>query len=142
MRRIIFFVPIVFFVLISCSKKEVKFETFAAEAFAYDLGNTWEVNASVNVRGFEQHENEDGESYSVSLSYSVDVTTPEGKKIENLYSDNIDLSKHEKITDIPVEAQFDLDSTYALGKYELIFNIKDNYSNEEISGKVSFDLNK
>lgn len=142
MRRIIFFVPIVFFVLISCSKKEVKFETFATEAFAYDLGNAWEVNATVNVRGFEQHENKDGENFSISLLYSVDLTTPEGRKIENLYSDNIDLSKHEKFTDIPVEAQFDLDSTYALGKYELIFNIKDNYSNEEISGKVPFDLNK
>ena len=142
MKRIIFFAPIIFIVLISCSKKEVKFESFSPEAFAYDLGNVWEVNATVNVRGFDQHENQNEESFSVSISYSVDITTPEGKKIENLYSDNIDLSKHDKFTDIPVEAQFDLDSTYTPGKYELIFNIKDNYSNEEINGKVLFDLSK
>ena len=142
MKRIMFFAPIIFLVLMSCSKKEVKFETFAPEAFAYDLGSTWEVNATVNVRGFEQRESPDEENLSVSLSYSVDIKTPGEKMIKNLYSDNIDLSKHEKFTDIPVEAQFDLDSTYALGTYELIINIKDNYSKEEISGKVSFDLTK
>lgn len=142
MKRLILFAPILFFLAISCSKKEVRFETFNPEAFAYDLDSVWEVNATVNVRGFVQHENSDEESFTASLSYSVDIITPEGKKIENLYSDNIDLSSHEKIMDIPVETQFDLDSTYTMGKYELIFNVKDNFSDEEISGKTTFELNE
>ena len=40
----------------SCNKEEIKLEVFNPEAFAYDLGNTWEVNAMINVKGFEQRE--------------------------------------------------------------------------------------
>ncbi|MBK6913476.1 MAG: hypothetical protein IPH11_07365 [Ignavibacteriales bacterium] len=39
---------------ISCGKEETKFEAFSAEAFAYDLGGSWEVNASTRVKGMAQ----------------------------------------------------------------------------------------
>jgi len=42
-------------------KEEVKFEAFSPEAFAYDIGNSWEVNATVNVKGFTKNEVGDDE---------------------------------------------------------------------------------
>lgn len=123
----------------SCSKEETKLEVFNPEAFAYDLGNTWEVNAMINVKGFEQREGR-GDTFEASISYSADIKTPDGKTEENLYSDKINISAEEEIIDIPLEVQFELDSTYSIGKYEIIFYIRDNYSQNSITGSVEFDL--
>ena len=76
---------ILIFVTISCSKKEeVKFEAFSPEAFAYDIGDSWEVNATVNVRGFTKLEKND--EFSVSLSYSVDLIKPDGEVTKDIFS--------------------------------------------------------
>jgi hypothetical protein len=112
---------------------------FNPEAFAYDLGNAWEVNAMINVKGFEQREGS-GDTFDASISYSVDVETPNGKTVENLYSDKINISAEEEIIDIPLEVQFELDSTYSFGKYTIIFNITDIYSQSMITGFAEFDL--
>jgi hypothetical protein len=40
--------------------------------------------------------------------------------------------------DIPLEAQFELDSTYAEGEYKIIFNIKDVFSNNIAVSTASF----
>lgn len=125
--------------LTSCSKEETKLEAFNPEAFAYDLGNTWEVNATINVKGFEQREGS-GDTFEASISYSADINTPDGKTIENLYTDIINISAQEEIIDIPLEVQFELDSTYSFGKYTIIFNITDNYSQYIITGSAEFDL--
>ena len=125
--------------LTSCSKEETKLEAFNPEAFAYDLGNTWEVNAMINVKGFEQREGS-GDTFEASISYSADIKTPDGKTVENLYSDKINISAQEEIIDIPLEVQFELDSTYSFGKYKIIFNITDNYSQNSITGSAEFDL--
>ncbi|MCH7516873.1 MAG: hypothetical protein IIB08_07100, partial [Bacteroidetes bacterium] len=93
--------------LISCSKEETKLESFNPEAFAYDLGGDWEVNAMVNVRGFEQRESST-KLYEASISYSADIITPEGETVKNLYSDTVNISLDEEIMDIPLEVQFDL----------------------------------
>ena len=56
----IFLILLISSILISCSKKEVKFEAFSAEAVAFDLGDgTAEVNATVRVKGFTQSEKDD-----------------------------------------------------------------------------------
>jgi len=131
---LIFFV----FVLIGCNKEEVKFEAFSPEAFAFDIGDMWEVNALVNVKGFVQKE-EDG-TFSVSLQYSVNMITPNGKTITNVFEDVKVVKEGEEITDIPLEVQFELDSTYTVGKYKLLFNIQDNYSEQTTEASVGFDL--
>ena len=123
----------------SCSNEETKFEAFNPEAFAYDLGNTWEVNATINVKGFEQREGS-RDTFEASISYSADIKTPNGKIVENLYSDKINISAQEEIIDIPLEVQFELDSTYSFGKYTIIFNITDIYSQNSITGSAEFDL--
>ncbi len=64
-------------VFASCSKKEeVKFEAFSPEAFAYDIGDSWEINATVNVKGFVKKEV--GDELSTSLGFSVDLIDPDG----------------------------------------------------------------
>lgn len=125
--------------IISCSKEETKLVAFNPEAFAYDLGNSWEVNAMINVKGFEQREGS-GDTFEASISYSADIKTPDGKTMENLYSDEINISAEEEIIDIPLEVQFELDSTYSIGKYTIIFNITDSYSQNIITGSAEFDL--
>ncbi|MCH7724721.1 MAG: hypothetical protein IIC76_15500 [Bacteroidetes bacterium] len=125
--------------LISCSKEETKLESFNPEAFAYDLGGDWEVNAMVNVRGFEQRESST-KLYEASISYSADIITPEGETVKNLYSDKVNISLDEEIMDIPLEVQFDLDSTYSLGKYRIIISIVDNFSGDSVKSSAEFKL--
>lgn len=123
----------------SCNNEETNLEAFNPEAFAYDLGNSWEVNAMVNVKGFEQRKG-NGETFETSISYSADIKTPEGKIIENLFSDKINNSAEEEFVDLPLEIQFELDSTYSLGKYDIIIHIKDNISGSVILQRTEFDL--
>jgi len=124
-----------------CGKKEEsKFEAFNPEAFAYDLGESWEVNSTVNLRGFNQKESE-GE-FSASISFSVDLETPSGEIINSIFEDTSEKSGSESIPDLQLEAQFGIDSTYVLGKYLVHFNIKDNFSGEVIKNSVEFELTK
>ena len=60
---------------VSCGKKEdVKFEAFSPEAFAYDIGDAWEINATVNVKGFKKEEVDD--EFSASFDFNVDLIGP------------------------------------------------------------------
>ena len=124
--------------LISCSKKEeIKFEAFSPEAFAYDIGDSWEVNATINVKGFEQEERDD-ESF-VSLSYSIDLINPEDDSTKNIFSNSKEVNEKE-INDVQLEAQFELANTSMLGNYKLLFNIKDNNSGKTTSAETDFEL--
>jgi hypothetical protein len=133
------FSPILLLVLIvSCGEKEeVRFEAFSPEAFAYDLGDLWEVNATVNVRGFKEMEIED--ELSASLNFSIDLINPQGDTLQNILSDSKDV-KEKEIDYIQLEAQFELDSTYSEGKYTVIFNIKDSYVNNSTSAEIEVEL--
>ena len=46
----------------------------------------------------------------------------------------------EPISDIALEAQFSLDSSYTEGTYTLVFNITDKNSENKTETKVNFDL--
>lgn len=135
-----YFIALIFiaFLLIGCSKEEVKLEAFSPESFAFDIGDTWEVNAQVNVKGFDEKEIED--TFYASITYSVDLILPNNKKIEKIFNNTEEVTKEEEITDIPLEVQFELDSTYTEGKYKLLFNIWDNFSEQTTEVSVEFDL--
>jgi len=122
----------------SCGKKETNLEAFSPDAFAFDIGDTWEVNAQVNVKGFNEKEIED--TFYASITYSVDLILPDDKKIENIFNNNEEVTKEEEIIDVQLEVQFDLDSTYTVGKYKLLFNIQDNFSEQTADAFVEFDL--
>jgi len=126
------------FLLSGCNKEEVKFEAFSPQSFAFDIGGRWEVNALVNVKGFVQKETEG--TFSASVQYNVDMVTPNDKTITNVFEDSKETKQEEEITDIPLEVQFELDSTYTVGKYKLLFNIRDNFSEKTTEALLEFDL--
>jgi hypothetical protein len=136
-------VLIIFFLVlisISCSKKEeMKFEAFSPEAFAYDIGDSWEVNATVNVKGFVKKET--GDELSASFDYSVDLVGPDSLQVEGIFADTKEVTRDELI-DVQLEAQFELDYDSPEGQYHIKFIIKDNNSGETTSAQCEFELKK
>ena len=127
-------------IIISCGKKEeVKFEAFSPEAFAYDIGDAWEVNATVNVKGFTK--NEVGNELSTALEYTVDLIGPDSLEIKNVFTDSKEVTSEELI-DVQLEAQFELDYERPEGIYTIQFNVVDIMSGEVVSAKAGFELKK
>ena len=138
MMNKILLIALVCIIATSCSKKEeIKFEAFSPEAFAYDIGDVWEVNATVNVRGYEKIERDN--QFIVFLSYSVDLINPDGDSTINIFSDSKEV-KDKELNDVQLEAQFELDDNYTRGIYKIVFNIKDNNSEKSVSAQVEFEL--
>lgn len=121
-----------------CSKKEEKLEVYNAEAFAYDLGGSWEVDATTRVKGFTQTEKDN--KYTAKISYSIDLVKPDGQTVKSILSKTEDKVNDESFIDVPVEIQFDLDSTYQNGDYKIIFNIKDAETGKSASASAAFKL--
>jgi hypothetical protein len=135
----IFFVFAVLLLIISCSKKDTKFEAFSAEAFAYDIGDgTAEVNATVRVKGFTQIEKDD--NYTAEVAYEVDMIKPDSSIQKSVFKFVQKTEEKEAIGDIPLEVQFSLDSTYAEGNYTLVYIILDKNSENKIETNINFDL--
>jgi len=134
------YILLIILLTISCSKKEeVKFEAFSPEAFAYDIGDSWEINATVNVKGFEKKEV--GDELSTSLGFSVDVIDPDGAETLDVFFDSKEVTSKELI-DVQLEAQFELDYNSPDGLYKIIFHITDKYSGEIITAEAEFELKK
>jgi hypothetical protein len=129
------------FLFSACGKKEkVKLTAYNATAFAYDLGNSWEVDATTRVKGYMQKE-EKG-TFNASLAYEINLITPKDDTIKSLITKVVDKSEKEKMPDTNLEAQFDLDSTYTDGKYTIIFKVKDVLSGDTASSSAGFDLSR
>lgn len=123
----------------SCGKSEdTKLTAYNAEAFAYDIGGSWEVNATTRVKGFVQKE-QNG-NYTALLSYEIDLVTPANDTIKSLISKTEDKIKNEKMSDVDLETQFDLDSTYSEGTYKVIFNVKDVNSQQTAASSAEFTI--
>ncbi len=127
---------------ISCSKKENKFEAFSTEAFAYDLGGSWEVNATVRIKGFTQIEDKETGNYAATISLIVDLVKPDSSVEKGKFSYVHTETSKEKISDVGLEAQFELDSTYQEGDYKIIFHIKDANSDNQTSIETDLELKK
>ena len=86
----LFLFALTFALIISCSKKDIKFEAFSAEAFAFDIGDgTAEVNATVRVKGFTQTENDNNLDQNIGIFPNPII---EGSSINILNNDNIVLT--------------------------------------------------
>lgn len=129
-----------FLFVIGCGKKgETKMQAINPEAAAFDMGDgSWEVNASVIVKGFQQ--NEAGGFFNSGLSYSVDLQRQDGSIVPNKFSDVMTNKEKEKLTDQQLNIQFELDSTFTAGKYKLVIKIKDNNSTQTVTAEKEFDL--
>lgn len=135
----VFLLFISLLIITACSKKDVKFEAFSAEAFAYDIGDgTAEVNATVRVKGFTQTEKDD--NYNAAVAYDVDLLKPDSTIRKSIFKFVQKADNGEPISDIALETQFTLDSTYQAGTYTLVYKIADKNSDNTLASKVNFDL--
>lgn len=135
----IFLIIISLLVVVSCSKNEVPFEAFSAEAFVFDIGDgIAEVNSTVRVKGFVQTEKDD--NYKAAIAYDVDLLKPDSTLEKSVFKFVQKDENTEPISDIALEAQFNLDSTYKSGVYTLIYKIADENSQKTLEAKVNFDL--
>ncbi len=138
-KLIIFFLAIIF--IISCGKKEEKFEAFSTEAFAYELGDgSKEVNATVRIKGFNQIIDKETGNYAATISLIVDLVKPDSTVEAGKFSYVHSETSKEKISDVGLEAQFVLDSTYQDGNYKIIFHIKDANSDKQTSVETDLKL--
>jgi len=136
----VFILILLTLIIFSCSKKEEeKFEAFSPEAFAYDIGDSWEVNATVNVKGFVKKEI--GEEFSASFDYTVDLVGPDSLQVEAIFADTKEANSSELI-DVQLEAQFELDYNSPEGLYQITFNVTDNNSGEKTLAQTQFELKK
>ncbi len=140
MKAVIFLSFCLVLLIASCAKEEKKLEVYNAEAFAYDLGGSWEVDASTRVKGLKQTETDN--KFTATLSYDIDLVKPAGDTVKSMISRTEDKVNDEEVADVPVEIQFDLDSTYADGNYKVIFNIKDAETGQTASASAPFSLKK
>ncbi len=140
MKALLFSSFCLILLIISCAKEEKKLEVFNAEAFAYDLGDSWEVDATTRVKGLKQNETDN--KFKATLSYDIDLVKPAGDTVKALISKTEDKINDEEVADVPVEIQFDLDSTYRDGDYKIIFNIKDAETGQTASASAPFSLKK
>lgn len=140
MKKIFLFI-ISLLLITACTKKEVKFEAFSGEAFAYDLGDgVAEVNASLRVKGFLQTKSDN--IYNASISFTVDVIKPDNQVVKSLFSYVAGDMKKEPIDEMVLQAQFNLDSSFPNGKYILVYNITDNNSKQQLQSKIEVDVEK
>lgn len=137
MKKVI--LPLVVLILtIGCSEKKEIFELYSPEAFAFSVDEGWELNASCRVKGFVQKEI--GDKYSAKLSYSVDIINTEGKVIKNVDEGFVDKKADEKIADLPVNVQIQIDSSYSPGLYQIIIYVRDDFGNLSSSIQREFEL--
>lgn len=139
MKRIIILIlpTIIFF---SCSKEEKKLEVFSPEAFAYSMEPGWELNASARIKGYDQKENNG--SFEMDIDYWVDLVKADGDTVKNVFKGYLKDKNPESQPDIQMNAQIELDSTYAPGNYSLIFRAVDNLSGKKTSAAAKFDLSE
>jgi hypothetical protein len=125
--------------MISCSdEEELKLEVYNPEIFAFDIGSENEVNSTIRVRGFKQ--SEEGQEFTASVAYELDLVRPDGNTEKSFISKVEDLKFRERVKDSEIDIQFTLDSTYVPGKYQIIFNIKDTYTNNTAVISSEFEL--
>ena len=136
MRFLLFI--IIGFILLSCNKEIEKLELFSEEAFAFRLDESWELNSSIRLKGFVQNEVED--LYKINISYYADLIQENGDSIARVDEGEIMLENEEELSDVEIEVQIELDSTFSAGKYKLRFYVTDENSLREISKSVSFEL--
>ena len=125
----------------SCSKEQEKLELFSEEAFAFYLEESWELNASARVKGFTQVE-DDNDNYNAKLYYSINLITPAADTLSDVDYGLIDESREEEMMDLPLETQIEIDSSFAVGKYKIVFIVDDNLSPRTVTSEKEFELTK
>lgn len=143
MKKLIAFALVILLIFSACKKEEpLNLEAFSPQGFAFDLGDVWEVNATVRVKGFQQNRNDETKEFTASVFYQVDLEEPNGEVRENIFRFLKEVNNHERLIDIGLESQFELSSDYEEGIYRLNYYIKDELSGMETRAVVDVELTK
>lgn len=124
--------------LSSCSKEEMKLELFSPEAFAFSMGESWELNSSVQIKGFLQKEKD--EKFSADLSYTVHIITPETDTLFDADYGLIQNTAGEEMIDLSLDVQIEFDSSFSPGEYKIIYEVKDELSEQTAITEAPFRL--
>lgn len=125
---------------IACSEEET-FHVASTEAYAFSLDHGWELNANANVEGFKQNEGENGE-FTAKLSYFMHLVTPNNDTLFEADYGYIDKHESEEIMGIQIESFLEIDSSFSTGSYKIIFDVTDDYTQQNITAERIFDLTK
>lgn len=136
-QRIISLIITFALIIISCAEEEEKLELFSPDAFAFILDDGWELNASVNVRGFKQKEEND--KYYYSVIYLVHMITPTDT-ILNIDFGKLEKTSSEELLDLTIESQIDVNSEFETGNYELILFAEDQLNTNKDTIHIPFSL--
>lgn len=143
MKKLIAFALVILLIFSACKKEEpLNLEAFSPQGFAFDLGDVWEVNATVRVKGFQQNRNDETKEFTASVFYQVDLEEPNGEVRENIFRFLKEVNNHERLLDIGLESQFELSTDYEEGIYRLNYYIKDELSGMETRAVVDVELTK
>jgi len=143
MKKILAMVFVILLFNSSCKRDEpVNLEAFSPQGFAFDLGDVWEVNATVRVKGFKQERNDETKEFKASVFYRVDLEKPNGEVRENIFRFLKEVNHHERLLDIGLESQFELSTDHEEGTYKLNYYIKDELSGMETRAVVNVELTR
>ncbi len=121
-----------------CGNEKTELQIFSPDAYAFPMGNGWELNGSFRVKGIEAKETENRFQYSVK--YSIIFTDEQNQKRllvkDVLYDESFD----EEQQDVGVDFQTELDSTFKEGKYKALIEIEDNLSRKHAQLKFEIEL--
>ena len=131
---------IILFLFFACSEEELRLKVYNPEAFAYQIDSEWELNASAQVKGFMQVEEND--KYSTKLSYYVNLVTPAGEKLDEIDYGLVDKKSDEELIDTQIEIQVIFDSSFVHGEYTLQIIVMDDLSEQQDSTEVKFNLSE
>lgn len=126
-------------VIFACDKPE-NFKLTNTEVFAYLVDGGWEINATCIAKGFDQ-EKSNG-VYIARLSYTVDLITPDNKKLEYIDEGLVDKSSVEEIEYLQIESQFQIDSTFSEGNYKIVINAQDDNTQKSASVEKEFTISR
>ncbi len=120
-----------------CSKDKVEYEVYNPQAFVYYLMDGWELNATVRAKGFEQKV--EGNEYKAFFSLDVHLITPAGDTLKSVAGGYDEQTNNEKFA-AGFEVQIELDSTFIIGDYKIIFEITDEMSKKSGLTEAAFSL--
>ena len=124
-------------ILISCAQEKLKLELFSPDAFAFSMDDGWELNATVNVKGFKQKYEED--DYMSKVSYVINVVTP----TDTIYKADfgvLEKSSKEELMDMTIDSQIEFDSNFEAGEYQLLVFAEDQYNANKDTVTIPFTL--
>jgi hypothetical protein len=96
------------------------------------------MNGTVRAKGFEQNEN--NKKFSAKLTYTIDLITADGKLVKGIDSGRVDKTADEKISEIEINTQLKLDSSYKTGTNKVVYNVTDELSKQSATLWSFFEL--